>query len=183
MGGGSASSAAVGAGGCATPSATSTVSGQTCNASAGSWLTISTVAPDFDPHAPYEATPRSSATASPHSPYDGDIAFADVQIERLLQHLKDAGRYDDTLIIVVGDHGEGFGDHDELEHGFLLYNSTLRVPLIFSSPRAPRAGTRVATPVSLVDLMPTVLDCLRYSVGPHIPAGQHEAALHRQGIT
>jgi arylsulfatase A-like enzyme len=114
----------------------------------------------FDPHAPYDGHAEIFGDRFAALPYDGDIAFADVQIERLVQHLKDAGRFDDTLIVVAGDHGEGFGDHDELEHGFLLYNSTLRVPLIFSSPRLTQAGQRI---VSLVDIAPTVLDCLQIS--------------------
>lgn len=115
----------------------------------------------FDPHAPYEGHPEVFGDRFRDRPYDGDIAFADLQVGRLVQHLKDSGLYDRTLIIVAGDHGEGLGEHDELEHGFMLYNSTLRVPLIVTSPDLCRAGHRVASPVSLIDLFPTVLDCLQ----------------------
>jgi len=138
----------------------------------------------FDPHAPYQPHEEIFGDRFADNPYDGDIAFTDVHIDRLLQRLKDTGQYDNTLIIVVGDHGEGFGDHEELEHGFLLYNSTVRVPLIIRDPRsAAAAGTRVATPVSLVDLMPTVLDCLEIPSTAHTSGLSMKPALQRQGIT
>jgi arylsulfatase A-like enzyme/Tfp pilus assembly protein PilF len=136
----------------------------------------------FDPHAPYQGHPEIFGDRFAAVPYDGDIAFADVQIDRLLERLKETGQYDQTLIIVVGDHGEGFNDHDELEHGFLLYNSTVRVPLIVSGPTASATGERVETPVSLVDLMPTVLDCLQISSEAHVSGQSLRPALQRQPL-
>jgi arylsulfatase A-like enzyme/Tfp pilus assembly protein PilF len=136
----------------------------------------------FDPHAPYQGHAEIFGDRFASNPYDGDIAFADVHIDRLLQRLKETGKYDNTLIIVVGDHGEGFGDHDELEHGFLLYNPTVRVPLIVVDPRTTAAGTRVAAPVSLVDLMPTVLDCLEIPSVAHASGQSLQPALQRQPL-
>jgi arylsulfatase A-like enzyme/Tfp pilus assembly protein PilF len=115
----------------------------------------------FDPHAPYEGHPEVFRDRFRERPYDGDIAFADLHVGRLIEFLKARGQYERTLIVVVGDHGEGLGEHLEDEHGFMLYNSTLRVPLIVSCPGMCRAGHRVSGAVSQVDLLPTVLDCLR----------------------
>jgi arylsulfatase A-like enzyme/Tfp pilus assembly protein PilF len=115
----------------------------------------------FDPHAPYEGHPEVFRDRFRERPYDGDIAFADLHVGRLIEFLKVCGQYERTLIVVVGDHGEGLGEHLEDEHGFMLYNSTLRVPLIVACPGVCRAGHRVAGAVSQVDLLPTILDCLR----------------------
>ena len=118
----------------------------------------------FDPHAPYEGHAEVFGERFRDRPYDGDIAFADLHIGRLIDDLKARGLYDRTLIVVVGDHGEGLGEHLEEEHGFMLYNSTLHVPLIVSCPTLCQTGHRVATPVSQVDLLPTVLESLHVDV-------------------
>jgi arylsulfatase A-like enzyme/Tfp pilus assembly protein PilF len=136
----------------------------------------------FDPHAPYDGHAEIFADRFAQQPYDGDIAFADIQIGRLIEHLHETNQYEDTLIVVAGDHGEGFGDHAELEHGFLLYNSTLRVPLIFSSPSLVAAGRRVPESVSLVDILPTVLDCLQIRTDAHTSGVTLQPALIGQPI-
>lgn len=156
--------------------------------SALNWL--NTLGPDpffcwvhfFDPHAPYQGHAEIFGERFAANPYDGDIAFADVQIERLIQRLKDTGQYDNTLIIVAGDHGEGFGEHEELEHGFFLYNSTLRVPLIISLPGIAAAGHRFDAPVSLVDLLPTVVDCLQIASEAHTSGISLKPALQQQAL-
>ena len=131
----------------------------------------------YDPHAPFEGHAEVFQNRFQGKEYDGDIAFADLQVGRLLKHLKDKGQYDNTMIIVVGDHGESFGEHDELEHGFLLYNATLRVPLIMSVPGGCQPGYRVPTSVSLVDIYPTVLKCLNLPLPAHVSGGDLSAAL------
>ncbi|MGH9140851.1 MAG: sulfatase-like hydrolase/transferase, partial [Vicinamibacterales bacterium] len=88
-------------------------------------------------------------------PYDGEIAYADSQVARVLDRLRTRGLLARTLVVVAGDHGEGLGDHGERTHGMLVYDSTLRVPLIVTAPGHP-AGTRNEA-VSLVDLAPTLL--------------------------
>jgi choline-sulfatase len=108
----------------------------------------------YDPHAPYDPPAEWRAKAGGNA-YDGEVAYADAQIGRLLDGLKGRGLLDPSLIVATGDHGEGLGAHDEDTHGMLAYDSTLRVPLIAASPQL-KART-VTNTVSLVDLAPSVL--------------------------
>lgn len=119
----------------------------------------------FDPHGPYAARADLFGAQFENRPYDAGIAVADQQIERVLDYLRRHGLAEQTLVVVAGDHGEGLGEHFEVEHGHLLYNSTLHVPLIFSWPGHNKPGHRVQAPVSLVDLYPTLLDCLECAGG------------------
>jgi len=128
------------------------------------WLKANSQAPVFlwvhlyDPHAPYNP-PEPYATRYRGRPYDGAIAFADAQVARLVAELTAQGRFDKSLIVLVADHGESLGEHGEKTHGFFIYNSTLHIPLIFKVPgAAPRV---VNDEVSLVDVLPTVLQALR----------------------
>lgn len=112
----------------------------------------------FDPHAPYSPPePYSSELASA---YDGEIAFVDAQLGRLVSWLDRKGLRDRTLVIVAGDHGEAFGEHGEQSHGILLYNTTLRIPLVLSWPGELGAGRVVDGAVGLIDLFPTVVALL-----------------------
>jgi arylsulfatase A-like enzyme/Flp pilus assembly protein TadD len=116
----------------------------------------------YDPHYPYRPpTPYSGEYKD--RLYDGEIAFADAQVGRLLRFLKDKGLYANTLIVLSGDHGESLGEHGEKTHGFFIYNATLHVPVIIHLPGAIHAKT-VTEIVSLADLMPTVLEALNVSV-------------------
>jgi arylsulfatase A-like enzyme/Tfp pilus assembly protein PilF len=118
----------------------------------------------YDPHFPYQPhDPYSREYAA--QPYDGEIAFADEQVGRLLRFLKEKGIYRNTVIVLCGDHGEGLGEHGEKTHGFFIYNATMHVPLIIRMPENA-AGRTVSDPVSLVDLMPTVLG----AVGLEVPS-------------
>ena len=127
----------------------------------------------FDPHHPYKP-PAPYDSQFRNRPYDGEIAFTDAQIGRLLGQWKKSGRYDDSLIILAGDHGESLGEHGESTHGLFVYNSTLHVPLIIKTPASMElpAG-RVDAPMSLVDLMPTVLRI----AGRRPPAGVQGVSL------
>ena len=107
----------------------------------------------YDPHAPYNPPPEFRARTK--TAYDGEIAYADAQLARVVEWLRVRGLTDRTMLLVAGDHGEGLGDHGERTHGMLLYDSTLRVPLIVSSPG--HAAGRRDEAVSLVDLAPTIL--------------------------
>ncbi len=107
----------------------------------------------YDPHAPYN--PPQEFLRPGRSPYDGEIAYADSQLARVLEALRARQLIDHTLVVVAGDHGEGLGDHGERTHGMLVYDSTLRVPLIIAAPG--RAAATREEPVSLVDLAPTLL--------------------------
>jgi arylsulfatase A-like enzyme/Tfp pilus assembly protein PilF len=122
----------------------------------------------YDPHFPYQPHVEDFGDDFRRAPYDGEIAYVDRQVQRLTAFLESRGLTDRTLIMVVGDHGEGLGDHEEEMHGYMLYNSTLHVPWIVSRPRQIPSGAVVSQPVSLVDVMPTVLDCLDVPPPPKI---------------
>lgn len=95
------------------------------------------------------------------SQYTGEVAFADAQLERLLETLEVMGVSENTLVVVVGDHGEGLGEHGEwFGHGDALYEEDLHVPLAMRFPGHIAPKTVVSTPVELDDIAPTVLDWL-----------------------
>jgi len=107
----------------------------------------------FDPHLPYVPPPPYDAQFRGR-PYDGEIAFMDAAIGRLL------GELPGSLVVIAGDHGESLGEHGEASHGVFLYQSTQRVPLIVNGPGIP-VGRVVGERVGLVDVMPTLLDLLK----------------------
>ena len=114
----------------------------------------------YDPHHPYEP-PASFRDRFPDDPYRGEIAYMDETIGRMLRDLESRGLLKNTLVVVAGDHGEGFGEHGESGHGVFCYEETLRVPLIFHQPRLFRGGRVVTQPVGLVDVLPTLLELYR----------------------
>jgi arylsulfatase A-like enzyme/Tfp pilus assembly protein PilF len=116
----------------------------------------------YDPHYPYRPPPPYSEQYKDRL-YDGEIAFADVQVGRLISFLKANNLYRSTLIIVTGDHGESLGEHGEKTHGFFIYNATLHVPVIIHLPGSASIKT-VSELVSLADLMPTVLQALKVEI-------------------
>jgi len=121
----------------------------------------------YDPHYPYQEHADEFGDEFADRPYDAELAFVDRQVQRLTEFLNSNGIADETLVMVVGDHGEGLGDHQELMHGYMLYNSTLHVPWLASWPGHIPSNSVVDTPVSLVDLLPTGLDWLQIQA----PAG------------
>lgn len=116
----------------------------------------------YDPHYPYRP-PAPFNQQYNDRPYDGEIAFADAQVGRLITFLKTNGLYRNTLIVLTGDHGESLGEHGEKTHGFFIYNATLHVPVIIRLPGASSPKV-VSEMVSLADLMPTVLQVLKFDV-------------------
>lgn len=109
----------------------------------------------YDAHAPYDPPPPF-AVQFKGRPYDGEIAYLDAQIARLLAALRSSGALERTAVVVIGDHGEALGDHGEEDHGIFLYDGVMRIPWIVRAPGlAPRV---VAEQVRGVDLMPTVLE-------------------------
>lgn len=114
----------------------------------------------WDPHLPHIA-PAPYSQIYAHDGYQAEIAYADTSFGTILRELRDAGVYDRTLIVVTGDHGEGFLEHDELTHAFLAYDSTLHVPLIVKIPEFA-GGRRVRQHVGTVDIVPTILDLLGF---------------------
>ena len=136
------------------------------------WLAVQGAKPAFlwvhlfEPHRPYEPPPEIAARF-PNDHYQGEVATADAAVGQLVDGLAAQGRAKQALVVVVGDHGEGLGEHGEQEHGILLYREDLQVPLVVRLPGDRRAGERVATPVELVDVLPTILDL----VGVAAPTG------------
>lgn len=127
----------------------------------------------YDAHDPYDP-PEPYATRYSKSPYDGEVAYVDASVGRLLSALRSRGLYTDALIAVMADHGEALGEHGERSHGIFLYDETIHVPLLFKLPGAHLGGKRVQTRAGLVDVMPTVLE----AVGLQIPdAVQGESLL------
>ncbi len=120
----------------------------------------------YDPHSPY--TPpepyRSRFPATMEGAYDAEIAATDAQIGRLLDSLQASGRLDNTIVVVVADHGESLGEHGEQQHGFFVYDAAVRIPLIVAGPGVPARA--VPDQVRIVDVMPTVLEL----VGAAVPS-------------
>ena len=112
----------------------------------------------YDPHDPYEP-PEPYASRYAGRPYDGEVAFSDELVGRLDAALERLQLKNDTLLVVTSDHGEGLGEHGETVHGFFVYQTTLRVPLMLRGRGIP-PGTRLAVTARSVDLMPTLLDLL-----------------------
>jgi arylsulfatase A-like enzyme/Flp pilus assembly protein TadD len=131
----------------------------------------------FDPHYPYEP-PAPFDREFAERPYDGEVAYADAQLGRLLAPLE-GGRSGQTLVVVTSDHGEGLGDHGEDEHLLFVYESTLRVPLLIAWPGTLPAGARVRGQFRSVDLMPTILGLLGVPAPPTSGASRADAL--RQG--
>jgi arylsulfatase A-like enzyme/Flp pilus assembly protein TadD len=114
----------------------------------------------YDPHSPYDP-PEPYRSRFERKPYEGEIAYADSQLGRLVEWLRGApgNLYDRTMIVVLSDHGESLGEHGEKEHGFFVYDSTVRVPLIIKPARHSEiAPQRVAPAVETIQLAPTVLE-------------------------
>jgi arylsulfatase A-like enzyme/thioredoxin-like negative regulator of GroEL len=134
--------------------------------SALDWLETKSGSPFFawvhlyDPHLPY-SPPEPYASeygAGMVGLYDGEIAFMDSQIGRLLAWLETKGLARKTILVLVGDHGEGLGEHGEYAHGFFIYDYAVQVPFLVALPFPETAGVRVPAQVSTVDLFPTVLE-------------------------
>ncbi len=111
----------------------------------------------YDPHTPYEP-PEPFKSRYADRPYVGEIAWTDSLVGRLTSWLDDTGRSDDTYVVVTADHGESLGEHGESEHGLLLYESAIRVPLIIATPFDEPQRIQRHELVSLIDIMPTVLE-------------------------
>lgn len=118
----------------------------------------------FDPHRPYKA-PGLYGDKYPDNPYRGEVEYVDEQLGLFFDFLKEEGIYNDTLLIITADHGEGLWEHGERTHGLFIYQSTVHVPLIIRAPFSLPVQ-RVSGLVELVDIAPTVLQAL----GIDIPA-------------
>jgi arylsulfatase A-like enzyme/Tfp pilus assembly protein PilF len=118
----------------------------------------------YDPHAPYTPPDPYRDRFAGH-PYDGEIAFTDAQVGRVIDWLHSSGHDADTIVVLLADHGEGLGDHHELMHAVLVYQSTMRIPLMVSGPGVAR-GVVVPSRTATIDVLPTVMGLLGFGVDP-----------------
>jgi len=132
----------------------------------------------FDPHAPYEP-PMPFSKIYQKNLYDGEIAYTDYALGRLISNLKKKNLLDKTLIVVTADHGEGLGEHAEKTHAIFIYDATLHVPLIMRYPKAIPAGLVVQNATSTIDIMPTILDILQISGRPHMQGMSLSGLIHQ----
>lgn len=119
----------------------------------------------YDPHSPYTPPPPYDSRFAGH-PYLGAIAFMDAELGRLRSFLEADGLLENTIVVIAGDHGESLGEHQELTHGFFIYQAALHVPLIIVAPRLGPAAKACDEPVGLVDVLPTLCEL----AGPAAPA-------------
>ncbi len=110
-----------------------------------------------EPHAPYEPPDRFAEFAA----YDGEIAYADEIVGRLVKYLKSHQLYDRSTIVLLSDHGEGLGEHGEDEHGLFVNQEAVHVPLIIKQESNTSPGRRVRDVVQHIDLVPTILDLVK----------------------
>lgn len=122
----------------------------------------------FDPHDPY-VVPDDYAPPFALGPqealkrnrvifmYDATLAYMDQEVGRLIEGLSHLGLADETVVVVTGDHGEGLMERGHWHHGLHIYEEGVRVPLIVRLPQRESAGLRISSPVSWLDLAPSVL--------------------------
>ncbi len=121
----------------------------------------------YDPHMPHDPpSPYKEEFAG--DLYDGEVAFMDHELGRIIDALREKGILSKTLIVVAGDHGEALGEKEELDHGIFLYDGTMKVPLIFYADGRLPGGQVVDSRVRLIDIMPSVLDMLGIPANPEI---------------
>ncbi len=132
----------------------------------------------YEPHTPYE--PPEPYKSKYAIAYDGEIAHVDQIVGDFLDHLKSRGIYDDALIIITSDHGEGLNDHKEEEHGIFLYREAIQVPLLVKLPGGALKGSSIAAPAQLVDIFPTVLGQAKSSAGVALGPGMSLIELRKQ---
>ncbi|MGA1825599.1 MAG: sulfatase-like hydrolase/transferase [bacterium] len=113
----------------------------------------------FDPHAPYDP-PAPFDKKYKKQPYDGEIAYMDHCVGHLLEEMKKLSLLENTLIILIGDHGEGLWEHQEQTHGLFIYNTTMHVPLILSYPEKYPKNKKVTSLIRSIDIMPTILEAV-----------------------
>lgn len=136
------------------------------------WLALQSAKPFFlwvhvfDPHSPYNPPPPYREKYRGRL-YDGEVAYTDLQLGRLLAAVSKKSAPDNTVIAVLSDHGESLSEHGEYTHGVFLYDSTLRIPFLLSGPAVPK-GLRVKQQARVVDLFPTLLELMGQKAPPGV---------------
>jgi len=127
----------------------------------------------YDPHIPYEPPEpyQTRYSKRPWGLYDGEIAYVDELIGKVLDKLSERDVLEKTLIVIVGDHGESLGQHEENLHGFFIYDASISVPLIIHFPSSKLGGKKINECVETIDIMPTLLQILGLPL-PHEVQGK-----------
>jgi arylsulfatase A-like enzyme/Flp pilus assembly protein TadD len=114
----------------------------------------------YDPHSPYNS-PEPFHSQYAAAPYDGEIAYTDHVLGVLFAQLEQQGFMGNALTVIIGDHGESLGEHKELDHGYYVYDATIKIPLIISWPG--HLKSRIVTQqVREIDLLPTIAELVRF---------------------
>jgi arylsulfatase A-like enzyme/Tfp pilus assembly protein PilF len=135
----------------------------------------------YDPHDPYD--PPEPYKSKFTDPYDGEIAYADAMLGKLFSALKTAGLYQGSLIAMMADHGEAFGEHGERTHGIFLYDETIHVPLLIKLPapielRGSKNALKWDGRVGLIDVTPTILDVVGIAIPKEIQGKSLVSEIH-----
>jgi phosphoglycerol transferase MdoB-like AlkP superfamily enzyme len=96
--------------------------------------------------------------------YLNTVAYEDQFLEKLIQQYKDLGLYDNTIFVIMGDHGEGFGEHGRRQHDDTIYEEGLKVPMLIHDPERFDGGVRIEGPANQLDLLPTLTGLLGYDI-------------------
>ncbi len=133
----------------------------------------------YDAHFPYDPPPPYRSQYA-RDLYAGEVAYVDAKVGEFLKGLEDLGLLEKTLVVIVGDHGEGLGDHGEYTHGIFLYDATTHVPFLMAGPGIP-AGKVITDQVRSIDLMPTIADYLGIPPGSQVQGGSLLPLLQGRG--
>jgi lipoteichoic acid synthase len=124
-----------------------------------------TSAPHHDYLAPHRRYERVKFTDNDVvNRYLNSVRNQDFFLKQLFEQYKQLGLYDDTIFIVLGDHGEGFGEHGRFQHDNVIYEEGLRIPLLIHDPQRFQQGARLEQPATQLDILPTVADLLGYAI-------------------
>ena len=123
---------------------------------------------DYEPVDRYGLKEYSDDSALNH--YQNEVRYLDFFVKNLIDQYKELGLYDDTIFVIYGDHGEGFGEHDLFQHDNTIYQEGLKVPYMIHMPGRFERGKHVETLTNQLDTLPTLFDLLGYEVkGGHYP--------------
>jgi phosphoglycerol transferase MdoB-like AlkP superfamily enzyme len=113
---------------------------------------------------------KDYSNSPPLDHYQNEMRYLDFFVRNVIDQYKELGLYDDTIFVIYGDHGEGFGEHDLYQHDNTIYQEGLKVPFIIHAPGRFEEGKRVETLTNQLDILPTLFDMLGYKVkGGHYP--------------
>ncbi|HKH78054.1 MAG TPA: LTA synthase family protein [Rubrobacteraceae bacterium] len=128
------------------------------------FATYETITPHHDYRTPQRYGIEDFAKDDTLDRYQNSVRYVDFFLKNLFDQYKRLGLYDDTIFVIYGDHGEGFGEHGLYQHDNTVYEEGLRIPLLVVDPKRFPEGGRVREPVSQLDVLPTITDLLGYEV-------------------